>query len=82
MRKIVLQHNRHERDMSTSSTNVDDWGKADLDFSMREGTRCGLQNEVAILMLSSGAPEEIRTPDPQIRSLALCGNWQSIDRSS
>jgi hypothetical protein len=31
-----------------------------------------LQNEKARSLLSIGAPGEIRTPDPQIRSLVLC----------
>src|SRR5262249_1994496 len=31
----------------------------------------GPQNATAQTMLTSGAPEEIRTPDPQIRSLVL-----------
>jgi|RhiMetdeSRZDD1v2_1073273.scaffolds.fasta_scaffold244483_4 hypothetical protein len=31
----------------------------------------GLQNEMTKATLSNGAPEEIRTPDPQIRSLIL-----------
>jgi hypothetical protein len=31
----------------------------------------GLQNETANVVPSRGAPEEIRTPDPQIRSLVL-----------
>jgi hypothetical protein len=33
----------------------------------------GLQNEMTKATLSNGAPEEIRTPDPQIRSLCWGG---------
>src|SRR5262245_28955049 len=35
--------------------------------------RNGLQNRGAKAKLSDGAPEEIRTPDPQIRSLVPVG---------